>query len=696
LSLGEKLQMVTGQYAGPNGSDTVLAVGPASYIDANPALCIPGLSLADNIAGVGDEELGTTAFPDSIGLTAAWDPALARHYGQVLGQEAFTKGVNVLLGPGMDIARTPLNGRNFEYAGEDPYLAGQAASAVIEGLQSEHVVATAKHYALNDQEAGRGSVSADADERTMQEIDLPAFDQAVKAGVGAVMCSYNRINGVYACENKYAQRDVLDDQFGFSGWVMSDWGATHTTVQSALNGLDMEMPSASHYGNALQTAIQNGQVPMDTLNEMVYRIVYTMFRVGLFDFVPAEGAQSTATPATSPDHLNTSTEIAEAGTVLLKNAGGILPLGGPGQRIAVIGPAASPSGAILSYEGYGSGHQPRYAYYPHVVSPLNAIQARAAQAGDVVTYADGTATQDAVAAATAADVAVVFISDAEIEGADRPDMNAHFGTCSFFDFVSSTSCTYSPVDQNALVSAVAAANPNTIVVIQAGGPVAMPWVDQVKGVIDNWFPGQTDGLAIAPILFGDVNPSGHLPDTFPVKLSDGPLQTADQYPGVTVKGDGVGKHAAYSEGLLVGYRWYQAKGIKPLFPFGYGLSYTTFGFSDLNVRPFRRGALVSYTLTNTGHRAGADVSQVYIGDPANTGEPPLQLKGFQKVYLDPGHSETVKLWIPQVAFSHWDVKDHTWKVTAGEYTVNVGDSSDNLPLQATVHRDDATLDPGAY
>jgi beta-glucosidase len=690
MTLGDKIQMVTGQYSGPNAaSGSSNPIGAASYIEANPKLCIPALSPTDNINGVGDQMTGTTAFPDSIALTATWDPALTQHYGQTLGEEAFKKGVNVLLGPGMDIARTPLNGRNFEYAGEDPYLAGRAVAAVIRGLQSEHVVATAKHYALNDQETNRNTDSSDASVRTMQEIDLPAFDASVKAGVGAVMCSYNRIHSVYACENPYTQRHVLDHQFGFSGWVMSDWGATHSTVPSAKAGLDMEMPSGTYYGNTLKTAIQKRQVSMATLNEMVYRVIFTMFRLGLFNHVPAEGSQAAAAVATTPDSLSMATSVAEAGTVLLKNRHRILPLTGSGRRIAVIGPAAGQHGAELCYQGGGSGHNPEFGYMPDVVSPLTAIQTRAAESSDTVTYADGSSMGDAVAAASAADVAVVFICDGETEGSDRPNMNADFGACFLV-------CGYSPIDQNALVSAVAAANPNTIVVIQAGGPVAMPWIGHVKGVLDNWYPGQTDGLSIAPILFGDVDPSGHLPDTFPVKLSDGPLRTKAQYPGVTKKGDSVGPHSIYSEGLLVGYRWYEAKRIRPLFPFGYGLSYTRFRFSKLTVRQATRGAWVSFRLTDTGGQPGADVAQVYVGDPASTGEPPRQLKGFRKVGLNPGHSARVRIWLPEVAFAHWATRAHTWAVSAGRYRIYVGDSSATLRLKTSIHRGAATLRPGAY
>jgi beta-glucosidase len=483
--------------------------------------------------------------------------------------------------------------------------------------------------------------------------------------------------------------DILDDQFGFTGFVMSDWGANHSTAASANAGMDMEMPggtgtSAEYYGPSLQAAVQDGQVSMATLNQMVYRTLQTMFRIGVFDHVPAEGAQAAATPATNAAGIATATSVAEEGTVLLKNAGGVLPLSGPGKRIAVIGPAAGPSGATLAEQGYGSGHVPEFGYQPGVVSPLHGITARAARAGDVVTYADGSAKQDAVAAARAADVAVVFVSDAEIEGADRSDLNAHAGTCSFLDFASSNSCTYLPLDQNALVSAVAAANPHTIVVIQSGGPIAMPWVGQVQGILENWFPGQVDGDAIAPVLFGDVDPSGKLPVTFPVKLSDDPLQTASQYPGVSEPGDSVGPHSSYSEGLLVGYRWYDAEHIAPLYPFGYGLSYTTFRYSGISVRRTGGGATVTLTVTNTGNRAGADVPQVYVGDPPAVGEPPEQLEGFQRVSLSPDQSTTVSIPVAARSFAHWDVSRHAWAVSAGRYQVMVGSSSSEIVGQGSV------------
>jgi beta-glucosidase len=700
MTLGDKLQMVTGEYDGATSSASTSSDNPnpgaASYITANPALCIPALVMNDSINGIGDEQTGTTAFPDSITLASAWDPTLSYQYGQVLADEALAKGVNVVLGPGVDIARNPLNGRNFEYAGEDPFLTGQAAAAVIRGVQSQHVIATVKHYALNDQETDRMTDSSDASVRTMQEIDLPAFDMAVKAGVGSVMCSYNRINSVYACQNQYALNTVLDKQFGFGGFVMSDWGATHSTVVSAKAGLDMEMPSQTYYGSVLQTAVEHNQVPIATVNEMVYRILYSMFRLGLFDHVPNEGAQAAATTATDATSISMATKIAQDGTVLLKDSGGVLPLSGTGEKIAVIGPAASQPGATLAEAGYGSGHVPELSYQPGVVSPLQAITARASTSDDVVSYADGTATEDAVALAQASNVAIVFVSDAEIEGADRPSLDAQAGTCSFFDLASSTSCSYLPVNQNALVSAVAAANPHTIVVLQNGDPVAMPWINQVQGVVESWYPGQVDGDAIAPILFGDVDPSGKLPLTFPVSVSQDPLQSKAQYPGVMKPGDSVGPHSTYSEGLLIGYRWYEAKHITPLFPFGFGLSYTSFKFSHLKVTSKGETATATFRLTNTGGRYGADVAQAYVGMPASTGEPPRQLKGFQKVWLEPDQSSTVSIPLPATSFIHWSTKAGTWVITAGTYHLYVGDSSASLPLQAKLHRKAARLAPGVY
>jgi len=678
MSLTDKVNLVTGDTGNPDPNYP--NYGAAGVIFANPNLCIPALVLNDAAAGIGDMQVLTTAFPDGVNQASTWDVPLLRHYGDVLGREAFTKGVNVFLGPGVDILRDPLNGRGWEYYGEDPYLTGQAAAAIIAGVQQNPVVATVKHYAADDEEGtaanNYGNVSNNVDRRTMEEIELPAFQAAVNAGVGAVMCTSALLNGVYACQNRYYLTRELRGQLHFTGWVMSDWQAAQSTAGSANGGMDMEMPSAQWYGPTLQSAVQQGKVTMATLNKMVHRILFTMFRLGLFDHVPQEQSQAFGANASTSDSIATAQRLAEEGTVLLKNQGSVLPFTGPGKRIALIGSPASPQGATLAEQGYGSAHVPEPGYPPNVVSPLQSITARATQSGDVVTYTDGSSTSDATTAAQAADVAVVFVSDVSSEGFDRPDMNPRAGTC---DLVVQSGCSYSSIDQNALVSAVAAANPNTIVVLQNGGPLSMPWLAKVKAVVENWLPGQVDGDSLAPILFGDFDPSGHLPETIPRQLSDGPLRSPLQYPGVNGQVD-------HSERLLVGYRWYTAKHIAPLFPFGFGLSYTTFRFTKLSIS--RRGAnlRVRFTVTNTGHRAGADVAQVYVHDPPSAGEPPEQLAGFARVELAPQGSQSVTVKITQRSLSYWRTSTRRWTEPRGCYTILVGDSSIALPLRSTVYR----------
>ena len=678
MTLQDKVNLVTGDTGQPDPSYP--NYGAAGVVFANSNLCIPALVLNDAAAGIGDMQVLTTAFPDGVTQASTWDPPLLRTYGDALGREAFTKGVNVLLGPGIDILRDPLNGRGWEYYGEDPYLTGQAAAAIVQGIRENPVVATAKHYAADDQEGtpdnNYGTVSSNVDPRTMHEIELPAFEDSVRAGVGAVMCTSAQLNRIYACQNRQYLTGVLRGQLHFSGWVMSDWQAAQSTAGSANGGMDMEMPSPQWYGPALLAAVQQGKVTMATLNAMVRRILFTMFRRGLFDHVPPEQGQAFQANASTAVSTSMAQRIAQEGTVLLKNSGSILPLTGPGKRIALIGSPASPQGATLAEQGYGSAHVPEPGYPPNVVSPLQAITARAAGAGDAVTYTDGSSTTDATLAAKGADVAVVFVSDVSSEGFDRPDMNPRAGTC---DLVSQTGCNYSSVDQNALVATVAAANPNTIVVLQNGGPLTMPWLGNVRAVLENWYPGQVDGDSIAPVLFGDFDPSGHLPETIPKQLSDGPLRTPSQYPGVSGQVD-------HSERLLVGYRWYAAKRIAPLFPFGFGLSYTSFRFSRLSLRPRGASVIVRFRLTNTGRRSGADVAQVYVRDPRAAGEPPKQLAGFQRVDLPPGTSQTVTLVVGRRSLSYWRPATGRWTLAPGCYTIMVGDSSASLPLGGQISR----------
>jgi beta-glucosidase len=664
--------------------------GTAGWIPAIPSLCIPDLVFNDAGQGVGDAQIKTTAFPAPISQSSSWDPALQYRFGQALGREALRKGIDVQLAPGIETDRVPMNGRNWEYMSEDPYLSGQGAAAEVRGVQSQHVIVTLKHFIANSQETNRYSDSADLSWRTLEEMYAPQYDTAIhQGGAMGVMCSYNRINGVYSCENPKTL-GMLNRQFGFSGFVVSDWGATHSTVASARAGLDIEMNiiPGRYYGPALQKAVQSGQLSMATLNGMILRILRAMFKVGVFDHPPAAEPAAFHANASSAAHVALARQISEEGTVLLRNRHGILPLTGRGKKIALIGPAAGQAGAENEYNGQGSGHVPE-AGVRTVVSPQTAITTRAAKNHDAVVYADGSSIADAVAAARAASVAVVVVGDSESEGRDRQNLVLTGGTCTI------AGCTNQTVDQNALIARVAAANPNTVVVLDTGGPVLMPWLHSVRGVLEAWYPGQQDGSALAALLFGDVDPSGHLTETFPARQSQLPIRTTAQWPGVTKPGQKQ-PDSSYSEGLLVGYRWYQAKHLAPLFPFGFGLSYTRFAFSSLHVRQRGSKELVSFRLRNVGHRAGADVAQVYVGDPRSAGEPPEQLKGFMRITLRPGKSQQVTIPLAPVAFAHWSTSAATWTVSPGRYTISVGDSSAHLSLSASVTRRQVRLAPGIY
>jgi beta-glucosidase len=673
--------------------------GAAGWIPAIPSLCIPDLVFNDAGQGVGDGQTGTTAFPATIAQSSSWDPALQYEYGQALGQEAWGKGIDVQLAPGIETDRVPMNGRNWEYMGEDPFLTGRSAVQIVRGVQSQHVIVTLKHFIANSQETDRGSGgaadSADVDKRTLEEIYAPQYDTTIKqGGAMGVMCSYNRINTVYSCQNPKTLGGILDRQFGFQGFVVSDWGATHSTVASANAGLDIEMniTPGTYYGPALQTAIENGQVPLATLNGMVLRILRAMFTVGVFNHPPAAQPGAFAADVSTSAHVALARQISEEGSVLLKNANGVLPLTPAHDKtIALIGTDAGPVGAENEYNGNGSGHVPEFGDGDvPVVSPLTALTQRASAAGDTVVYADGTVGVDAVAAAKTASVAVVVVGDGESEGIDRQNLTLTGGSCLL------VTCTPQLYDQNQLISEVAAANPNTVVVLDTGGPVLMPWLSQVKAVLETWYPGEQDGNALAALLYGDVDPSGHLPETFPASISQLPIRSDAQWPGVSVKGDSVGPHSSYSERLLVGYRWYQKEHLKPLFPFGFGLSYANFRFSRVTVHAVRRRVTVRFTVRNTGTRAGADVALVYVGDPRSTGEPPRQLKAYERVTLAAGQSRRVTVSLPEISFAHWSTRANTWIVSRGRYGIYVGDSSASLPIHAFVARVRSRLAAGVY
>jgi beta-glucosidase len=778
------------------GSGSSAYVG---HVPAQPSLCIPAINLEDGPAGVADGMTGVTQMPAPVAMASTWNPAMASAYGKVLGSEERGKGANVNLGPTINIVRDPRWGRAFESLSEDPYLTGQMGSAEIRGVQGQGVISQAKHLDVYNQETYRNTPQDNAiiSNRAMHEIYLPAFHAAITQGkAGSLMCSYSTINGTYACQNGDLLTNVLRNQWHYNGFVTSDWGATHSTVPSANAGLDMQMPSNSYFGAALQQAVQDGQVSMATINAKVRHILTELFRFNMFANPPA-GSPSAV--VTSPAHAATARTVAEQGSVLLKNSGSVLPLStSRDHSIAVIGPDGGSSAmtagggsasvtapyTVTPYQGIskraGSGAKVSYAEGIYPSGKLPAVPASAFGSGLNVTYYNGvdlsgspiatgtdpnvdynwnggspasgvpgsnwsatfkgtitppktgtytfsltsddgsrlfingqkvidnwnyqaattktgtvqlTAGQpvsvevdyfqgggastlslgwqepsatspldQAVALAKSSDVAVVFADNFESEGSDLSSIDLS-------------------ADQNNLISAVAKANPNTIVVLNTGSAVTMPWVDQVKGVLEGWYPGQEDGNAIAALLFGDVNPSGHLPVTFPRSLSQVSASTPAQWPGVNGQ-------VQYSEGMDVGYRWYDAKNITPLFPFGYGLSYTKFRYSNLKVEQASAGTpgqvTVAADVTNTGTRAGADVAQAYVQDPAAAGEPPIQLRAFRKVSLQPGQTAHVVMHLRQRAFQTWDSQAQKWTTVDGSYRVMVGDSSANLPLSSTI------------
>ena len=703
-----------------NGAVSWDHYGVAGYIPGDPTYCIPDLVLNDAGQGVGDMQIPTNvvAFPAPIAQAASWDPGAQQAFGAELGSEAHTKGVDVQLTPAIEVDRLPLNGRNWEYVSEDPYLAGQTATAVTRGLQSQNVIATLKHHIVNSQEAIRSGGSSDLDERTLHEIYEQPYAAAIQqGGAGAIMCSYNRIGGdegggagdtgggIYSCQNPATLNTDLKQQMGFPGFVMSDWGATHSTVASALGGLDMEMGSHTYFGSTLGAAIAAGQVPQSRLDDMVYRILYEMFAVGLFDNPPAAYPQAYATDVDTPGGSGNAvaTQVEEQGAVLLKDDGGVLPLqSSPAapRRIALIGTDAGPAGATLNYNGGGSGHIPEAGSKPDVVSALQGMQQYAATNanGAVITYADGNGPgfADAVAAASAADVAVVFAYDVKTEGTDQTTLSLppDGSECQL------VGCSYPSAgyDQDKLISAVAAANPNTVVVLETGQPVTMPWLGQVKGVLEAWYPGQDGGNAIADLLFGRVDPSGHLPETFPASMDQMPQSIlASQYktqPNADCASIGAAPpcsspHSVYAEGLNVGYRWYDDMGLTPLFPFGYGLSYTTFRYSNYRLTGASSpggDATVGFDVTNTGRVAGQEVAQVYVGSPANNyvDEPLHQLRAYQKTaLLQPGQTQHVILTLDPHSVSYWDTASHSWRPENGCHPVWVGSSSRDIALQGS-------------
>jgi len=664
MTFSEKAAMVYGT-AGPTGSNYV------GNIANNTRLGIPWLFLQDGPAGVADGANNVTAFPAPIALAASWDVSLARQYGVMLGSEERGKGVGVVLGPMMNMARVYEDGRAFEGCDEDPFLSAAMAAAEIPGIQSQGIVATAKHFVCNDQETDRTTISADVDPRTLHEIYEAPFRASVRAGVGAVMASYNLVNNVHACQLPALNTD-LKKAYGFNGWIMSDWGATFDTVDGMNNGLDMDMYEGQFTSSDITAAIQVGSVPASELNGMVQRILTSMFQFGLFDNPPTGNLNSSVTNST---HQQFALNEAEEGIVLLQNNGGLLPLSSSVQSIAVIGSAASTSPIST---GAGSAG----VNLPYNVTPLTGITSRAG-GGVTVNYAqgDGASTAAAVSLAQTSQVAIVCVGQQTSEGSDRTSLLL-------------------PNNEDALISAVAAVNTNTIVVMYESSATLMPWASQVAGIVMAWYPGQENGNALAHVLFGDVNPSGKLPITFPMSDADlphpaipggrGPRPASEGASAAPVAAPapapGGGRAAPRDfdadymvEGLNVGYKWFDSQNKTPLFPFGHGLSYTTFAYSGLKASTDS----VSFVVRNTGRRAGAEVAQVYVGLPTAAKEPPKRLVAWEKVQLNPGEAKTVTLKLEQKFLSIFNEQKDDWEFLPGEYKFFVGGSSRNTPLTAT-------------
>lgn len=776
MTLPEKLAMLHGG----------VECGYVGCLDGNSRLGIPPLHLQDGPAGVGHGLTGVTQLAAPVSGAATWDTDLMRRYGQVLGAEQWAKGANVELGPTVNIVRDPRWGRAFESFGEDPHLAAEIGVADIQGIKSQGPMAQVKHFMAYNQETNRFALSDNAvvSERAQREIYAPAFEAAVDAGVDSAMCSYNLVNGVHACENGALQNDLLKGGLGFTGFITSDWWATHSTVASAVGGLDMEMPDDRYFGAALTEAVASGQVPVAVIDDKVRRILRAMFRAGLFDHA-STGTVNTV--VTTPGHVAVARQVATQGSVLLKNTGGILPLTGTARSIAVVGAVGGPGavtsgggsaavtgdGVVTPFDGIKarSGIQVRYAqgtlradgslpplpsaYLTPVSGTGHGLTAEfhagtgpaavsrvdpdvdftwnggapaagmpgthwsARWSGTLTPPATGTYTfslssddgsrltvggkrlidmwrpqrpatrtgsvrltagrpvkiqidyrqiaggshltlgwrlpgqdlhDEAVAAARASDVAVVFAAQTETEGSDLAGIDL-------------------PADQNRLIADVAAANPRTIVVVNSGSAVTMPWASSVPAIIEAWYPGQEYGHALASLLFGDENFSGKLPVTFPRSLDDVPARDPARFPGRNGS-------VRYDEGIDVGYRWYDRRGVEPLFPFGFGLSYTTFAYAHLAVKG-TGNVTVSFDVTNTGTRDGAEIAQVYVSQPAASGEPPRTLGAFQRVPLKAGQTRRVTLDLPARSFQYWD---HGWITAPGVQSIAVGSSSRDIRL----------------
>jgi len=696
LTLEEKISLLHGNGGfGPSGGPTE-SNGGAGWSNAIPRVGIPAIQMADSAYGVTRGAASgrySTALPNNLGAASAWDPQAAFEYGALIGRELREEGYSMSLGGGVNLTREPRNGRTFEYQGEDPLLAGTLAGNFVKGVQSEHVIGDLKHYAMNDQESGRNAVNANIDKRSMRETDLRAFEIALGiSDAGAFMCSYNRVNGDFACENSYLLTDVLKKDFHFAGFVVSDWGGTHSTAKASHAGLDQEQPGKGFFGDALKKAVDNGEVSQAEINDHVHRILRTIFATGLFD-----------NPVTKmvPDverGYALAQSLEEKSIVLLKDGHNVLPLEAASvHSVVLIGGHAdvgvltgggsaqvdAPGGSVVPPPPPIAGGNPmanfarRQVWLPS--SPLRSLTAKLPSSK--VTFVSGDDLDAASAAAKGADVAIVFAFQHESEGMDLKTLDLSD-------------------EQNKLIEAVAAANRKTIVVLETGSPATMPWIDHVDGVVEAWYPGIRGAEALANVLVGQVNPTGKLAVTFPRGDADLPHPTlvmppASSQPSRPAPGADISAYMAsmakglppfetyYDEKLKVGYKWYDAEKKPVLFPFGFGLSYTTYGYSGLTVKSGETVS-VSFTVRNTGKRAGVEIAQVYASLPDAAGEPPKRLVGWARVELAAGESKQVTIPVDQDRLTVYDEASDAWKLAPGSYSVMAGGSSQDLPLRQQI------------
>jgi beta-glucosidase len=705
MTRAEKLVLIRGYYGddsvvnpnAPHPPEEIRNALPhaAGYIPGIARLGIPAQLETDASLGVSNQRHmrpgdTATALPATLLTAASFNPEIAYLAGAVVGQETRDKGFNVLLNGGVDLARDPRNGRNFEYAGEDPLLAGTIVGETIRGAQDRHIISTAKHFAINDQETGRDWLSANIGEQALRESDLLAFQIAIEKGdPGSIMCAYNRLNGTYACEHDFLLNKVLKGDWKYPGYVMSDWGGVHSTAKAMLAGLDQdsayEFDRADYFGVALQKALDgpDGAALQTRLDDMVHRILRSMFAKGLFDLPLVPKAIDVAANG------DAAQRTAEEGIVLLKNARNLLPLV-KAKRIAVIGGRAdigvlsgggaaqvmpignAPEQEILAGgSGQNADGTARIPHEKMVYDPPSPLAALRAETRARVVFDDGSDLAHAAASARHADVAIVFASVWQREAVDTPDLSL-------------------PGQQDALIAAVAKANPRTVVVLETGNPVLMPWLDKVGAVLEAWYPGNRGAVAIARILTGKVNPSGRLPITFPQSLAQLPRPAI---PGVELRqpdnrwtpNETLFDVDYTVEGADVGYKWFAKQNLKPLFPFGYGLGYTSFKFGKLTAAPYT----VSFEVKNSGKRSGKAVAQVYATPPNAT----ARLVAFAKLELKPGESRRLSVAVDPRLLASFDTNAQVWRVAAGDYVFKLGPSSAESAATATVHLGETTLKP---